>query len=86
MVDVKQGGVNSKLDQQWASPDTGRKNFIVQRPGLNSSVRKLLLPVDKCIANRWGGKQSNFFFATRLCVLLPKEYQVGAKRKKQHNS
>ena len=37
MVDV-----NSKLDQWQDSQDAGRKNLLGQRPGLNSSIKKLL--------------------------------------------
>ena len=39
--------MNPKLGQRWASPYAERKNLVGQRPESNSSVRKLLLIIDK---------------------------------------
>ena len=63
----QQGGcevrvVNSMLGQQWASTDAGWKNFIVQRPRSNSSVREQLLHIDKSSAYYSGKNSQNIYF------------------------
>ena len=55
----------------------GGENFIVQRPGSNSSARKLA--IDKCGAYKLGEKHLKVCFpsfVTRSSVLLSKVYQV----------
>ena len=38
---------NPKAGQQHTSPNAGQKNLIGQQPGSNSSIRKLLLLINK---------------------------------------
>ena len=46
--------INRMTSQQRASPDAGWKNPMSQRPGSNSSVRKLLLLIHKFGVYWWG--------------------------------
>ena len=51
--------MNPNMSQQHASPDAGHKNLIVQQPGSNSSVWKLLVLIYQGGVYWWGKKTGN---------------------------